>query len=233
LCKLSANMAIEISDEKKKHGEATEKGFNGIQVILGLIMYIIGYNYLPSLDAVVDAALSESSIPSKEDNPCPNGAAYYLYVAGIVILVINLVNILSKAAKKWAEKDGKVTCMEQCGLTLLTAAGMILGITDIALLIWGSVVVFGAWSGWTYDYDEWVVNHADPNVNYCEYSPMMTAFFILIIKWLIIPIMITLWCCCGCLITCCTCCMAAIGLKAASDAIEDVKVEQEATESKA
>ena len=43
--------------------------------------------------------------------------------------------------------------------------------------------MFGAWSGWTYDYDEWVVNHADPNVNYCEYSPMMTAFFILIIKW--------------------------------------------------
>ena len=45
----------------------------------------------------------------------------------------------------------------------------------------GSVVVFGAWSTWTDDYDEYIADV--DNKNYCAYTPMMTAFVILILKW--------------------------------------------------
>ena len=44
-------------------------------------------------------------------------------------------------------------------------------IVEFGLLIWGSVVVFGAWATW--DYDE----------RKCPYSPMMFAFVLLILKW--------------------------------------------------
>ena len=48
------------------------------------------------------------------------------------------------------------------------------------------MVVFGAWASWTDDYDEYV---ADPeNKNYCAYEPMMYAFVILIIKWVMMMI---------------------------------------------
>ena len=45
----------------------------------------------------------------------------------------------------------------------------------------GSVVVFGAWSSWTDDYDEYA---AQPEIfNYCANTPMMFAFVILLLKW--------------------------------------------------
>ena len=45
----------------------------------------------------------------------------------------------------------------------------------------GSVVVFGAWATWTDDYNEYIQDM--DNKNYCAYTPMMTAFVILILKW--------------------------------------------------
>ena len=45
----------------------------------------------------------------------------------------------------------------------------------------GSVVVFGAWANWTDDYDEYIASGDEKN--YCMYTPMMTAFVILILKW--------------------------------------------------
>ena len=45
----------------------------------------------------------------------------------------------------------------------------------------GCVVVLGAWSTWTYDLAEYE-NNSDA-YNYCAYTPMMTAFVILLIKW--------------------------------------------------
>ena len=49
-------------------------------------------------------------------------------------------------------------------------------IMEFALLIWGSVVVFGAYKDWTYDAEKY-------GDNFCEYTPMMFAFVILILKW--------------------------------------------------
>ena len=49
-------------------------------------------------------------------------------------------------------------------------------IMEFSILIWGSVVVFGAYKDWTYDVEKY-------SENFCEYTPMMFAFVILIMKW--------------------------------------------------
>ena len=54
-------------------------------------------------------------------------------------------------------------------------------IIDFAMVIWGSVVVFGAWATWNDDKEEYDANTA--KFNYCEYWPMIFAFAIVILKW--------------------------------------------------
>ena len=57
----------------------------------------------------------------------------------------------------------------------------VMTIVDFVMLIWGSVVVFGAWATWT---DDWNAYQQDPEgLNYCAYNPMMTAFVLLLLKW--------------------------------------------------
>ena len=41
--------------------------------------------------------------------------------------------------------------------------------------------MFGAWANWTDDYNEYIASGDEKN--FCEYTPMMTAFVILILKW--------------------------------------------------
>ena len=60
-------------------------------------------------------------------------------------------------------------------------ASGVMGIVDFAMLIWGSVVVFGAWANWTDDFEEYKTNPEE--LNFCHNTPMMTAFVILILKW--------------------------------------------------
>jgi len=205
---MTEKMAMDGQEEMKTNGEKTQKGYSIIQLVLGAIMLAIGIKYLrPAVEEGAGAAvLSEESVVPlpKEVYPCPNGAAYYLYVAGIVLLVTNLIHIMSRVSQHLAERDGKISCGEACGLGILKFGSGVMAIADIVILIWGSVVVFGAWATWTDDYDEYV---ADPeNLNYCAYEPMMYAFVILIIKWVLIPVLMVLICFCGCL---CGCCCAA------------------------
>ena len=58
---------------------------------------------------------------------------------------------------------------------------LIMIIVDFAMIIWGSVVVFGAWATWTGDMEKYDENTDD--FNYCKSTPMIFAFTILIIKW--------------------------------------------------
>ena len=74
-----------------------------------------------------------------------------------------------------------MSCCEKCGLWLLGGASGLMAVVDVVMLIWGSVVVFGAWATWTDDFDKFL---ADPDIyNYCAYEPMMWAFGILVTKW--------------------------------------------------
>ena len=54
-------------------------------------------------------------------------------------------------------------------------------IIEFAMIIWGSVVVFGAWGSWTWKWEEY--NNNTDDMNYCEYTPMVFAFVLLIFKW--------------------------------------------------
>merc|ERR1711910_206748 len=133
-----------------------------------------------------DRGVDPAGLSEAEKTPCPNGAAYWLYVAGICLLVSNSINTWAKMYKK---SSGVMT------------------IVDFVMLIWGSVVVFGAWATWTYNWDE---AQEDPELNYCMYTPMMTAFVLLLIKWVMIPVMIALTCCCACFSAmCCASCASS------------------------
>eukprot|EP00091_Calanus_sinicus_P017014 TRINITY_DN3675_c0_g2_i1.p2 TRINITY_DN3675_c0_g2~~TRINITY_DN3675_c0_g2_i1.p2 ORF type:complete len:131 (-),score=30.48 TRINITY_DN3675_c0_g2_i1:328-720(-) len=90
----------------REHGGHTEKGYSFIQIILGVIMLVIGMKYLPS--SAEGYYTEETTGPPvvKERDPCPNGAAYYLYIGGICILVANLVNVVSKVSQVMAEGMG-------------------------------------------------------------------------------------------------------------------------------
>ena len=101
-------------------------------------------------------------------------------------------------------QDGKVTCGEQCGLNFLSFITGMMWLGDLGLAIWviiiiiiitrrslhcqfviialssfqGSVVVFGAYSTWTYD-----LKAAAKDDTYCDYTCFMFAFVLLILRW--------------------------------------------------
>ena len=132
-----------------------EMGYFFAQVILGIVMVTIGHNYTWQFHNG-----GEEGVSTDEDNLCPNGAAWWLWIAGILYLVL------------------PTTLGLCCG-----SAVLVMQILDFAMIIWGSVVVFGAWANWTDDFN---VYKADPEeLNFCAHTPMMTAFVILILKWVI------------------------------------------------
>ena len=120
------------------------------------------------------------NLPQESMDPCPNGAAYWLYVAGICLLVSNSINILAKICKKCAENDGNIDCSEKFVMRVTQISSGVMTIVDLVMLIWGSVVVFGAWATWTDDLDKYTANM--DGLNYCKYQPMLFAFSILLIK---------------------------------------------------
>jgi len=122
---------------------------------------------------------------------CTFGAVDYLYNAGIVSLVANGIGILSSLAEWCALRDGKISAGENCVLAILRFAAFIVVICDFVVVIWGSVVVFGNYSKWTYDVTD------EGNDGYCHYTPMMFAFVLLIIKWTLVPVMFVCTCLCA------------------------------------
>merc|ERR1711981_428185 len=128
-----------------------------IRSSIPIAMIVIGTQNLAPKD------LGPVSEPSELRDPCPNGAADWLYTAGICLLVSSILLpciIGGVMAGAWP-----------LGIFLV---GLV--IMEFSILIWGSVVVFGAYKDWTYD----VKKYSD---NYCEYTPMVFAFVILIMKW--------------------------------------------------
>jgi len=121
---------------------------------------------------------------------CKFGAVDYLYYAGILSLLVNGIGILSSLAQWCPLRDGKISAGEDCGLNILR---FFVVICDFVVVIWGSVVVFGNYAEWTY-------NEADLEMDgYCDYTPMIFAFVLLVVKWTLIPVTIL----CNCLCACC------------------------------
>jgi len=208
--KNEADVVLPLVDKRQrqkenlqKNGSTTADGYSFVQLVLGLAMLIIGVKNLPTEDAEIAPSTQES-------DPCPNGAAYFLYVAGSCLLVSNFINLLFKICFYFAAKDGRIDACEACSLTLLNSASGFMGLLDIVLLVWGSVVVFGAWSSWTDDLQVYLANPQE--YNYCTHLPMTFAFSILILKWVLLPLLIVIVCCCGAccaLCACSACCIAS------------------------
>ena len=177
-------------------GEATldtsEISYFLMQAILGGAMMAVGYHYTWEYrnGGNVDGVSTE------EDNLCPNGAAYWLWIAGILLLVSNSTYALAKIYKKCALRDGKIDFGEMVGMAVISFSSSVMIIVDLTMLIWGSVVVFGAWSNWTDDFNAYKANPEE--MNFCQYTPMMTAFVIILLKWVLVPVMIAITLCCAC-----------------------------------
>ena len=164
--------------------------YSSFGLIFAAVMVGIGFQYLPD----------------EERDPCPNGSASWMYIAGLLALVTQTLNIVAKIYQIFVLRNGSNGCGQQvlrnCGSYRFSSVSMI--IVELAILIWGSVVVFGAWSAWSDiflrgsgDHKENVDNH---NKNYCDFEPMLTAFLILIFKWSLVPCLIVfllMSCCSG------------------------------------
>jgi len=170
-------MDIEQGGLSAEQGEKSQTGYSVFQIVIGALMLWQG--------------LKNQGEDGTYTEMCPNGAAEYLYIAGILLLVINLVGLIAVISQKCAMKDGKVTFGEQCGLNFLSFITGMMWLGDLGLAIWGSVVVFGAYSTWTYAEAE----NTEGNTVFCDYTCFMFAFVLLILRWCTMPFAI----CCGCM----------------------------------
>ena len=129
----------------------------------------------------------------------------YLMVAGGIITTLNLLSLIASLTP--CDRDDKIVA----GLSPLVAIAM------FAVSIWGAVVVFGKLNEYLTllkksikkilfleifflgPYSKWTYEDSDRSSdNYCEYTPFMFAFVMLILQWLMIPILVGLACCLGC-----------------------------------
>ena len=93
------------------------------------------------------------------------------------------INYISTVINVWGQ-----IYMKRAGLRaterpteILWCCTVVTFIIEFAMIIWGSVVVFGAWASWTWRREEY--NNNTDDMNFCEYTPMVFAFALLIFKW--------------------------------------------------
>ena len=103
------------------------------------------------------------------------GVSKVLEVMGGLLLFIAILRILvgltfcTATTAQIVPHSTAVQSVASCPFVVVT------GLAQFGVQIWASVVVFGAYSTWEYD--------DKSSENFCEYTPYMFAFVILIIKW--------------------------------------------------
>ena len=83
-------------------------------------------------------------------------------------LLLLAINTWAKIYKWCAERDGKIDCGEKVGLAVNKMSSGVMTIVDFVMLIWGSVVVFGAWATWTDNYAEFNANSSRDSLCWLE-----------------------------------------------------------------
>ena len=124
---------------------------------------------------------------------CKNDAALYLIIGGGLGLGLTLLKILA------------ILTPSECDDKFANGLSPLASLFGFGVTIWGSIVVFGAYSTWTYTKD----NEGSGNGNtsgddddYCPYTPFMFAFVLLILEWILRPLIF----CCECVCLCLSCC---------------------------
>lgn len=137
-------------------------------------------------------------------NDCDFDATTYLVVGGSIMLITNILVILAiLTPMEWDDK-------------LTKALQPVIGLVQFCIFIWGTIVVFGHYSGWSYDeqYRKQLLTPVPVDgdeVYFCAYTPFMFAFVQLILTWVLLPLICGLCCCCACLTACCACCFKGNG----------------------
>lgn len=142
---------------------------------------------------------------------CNFDATTYLVVGGAIMLITNILSIVAILTPfEWDDK-------------LTKSLTPMIGLVQFGIFLWGTIVVFGSYSSWTYD-----VGSNDEKY-YCAYTPYLFAFVLLIIKWVLLPFILALCCCCACLAVCCSCCIG--GNRGDGGAVEPARSTQQSESS--
>ena len=122
---------------------------------------------------------------------CEMDAPLYLLIGGGVGLGMTLFKIVA------------ILTPSDCDDKIVNGLMPVAGIFSIGVTIWGSIVVFGAYSSWSYDKKD--MGKKNDEHEYCPYTPFMMAFVLLILEWVLKPFLL----CCECLLACLSCCKAS------------------------
>ena len=123
----------------------------------------------------------------KNNGLCDMDAPLYLLIEGGIGLALTLLKIVSILTP--SDCDDKFS---NCMMPVASLFGF-------GVMIWGSIVVFGAYSSWTDDEKD----KDNKDFSYCPYTPFMLAFVILILEWVLKPFLACCEICLACL-SCCT-----------------------------
>ena len=185
---LMDKLRAKVNTKKEFSGKETNKQLQAL-LVANIILSIL---YIPMV-----------IVGSQNNGTCEMNAPLYLMIAGGIGLGMTLVKIYV-ILKLWDRNDKIVK-----GLIPL-ATIIIIGVT-----IWGSILVFGSYSSWSYDktslnkklfalgwenesesvrhyYEtrlrENLNNKEEDKHLYCAYTLFMMAFVLLILHWVIMPL---------------------------------------------
>ena len=99
----------------------------------------------------------------------------------LITYIPTAINIWANLYIKWAMRDGRIDSCEAICVRFNRFSALAMIIVQIVMIIWGAVVVFGAWATWTDDFEKYSENKDD--FNFCNYTPMIFAFRLLILQW--------------------------------------------------
>ena len=119
---------------------------------------------------------------------CEMNAPLYLLIGGGIGLGMTLLKIIA------------LLTPSDCDDKFINVLGPLASLFSFGVTIWGSFVVFGAYSRWSYNIKD--ANNNEDEFEYCPYTPFMMAFVLLILEWVLKPFMLV----CECVMACLSCC---------------------------
>ena len=132
---------------------------NIVEPIIGLILH----------SAMVGVGNSYTDGPDP-DSDCKLQACYFLKVCGGFLLALDLLAIIVMCILLMSGSDNP-------GGQICSGVKMI---GQFVIYIWGSVIIFGVYKDWTYE--------DKLSETFCEYTPYMFSFVMLILGWIGIPL---------------------------------------------
>ena len=124
---------------------------------------------IPNVIVLVLLYLPMVIIGYQNNGLCENDAPLYLLIGGgtgLVMTVLKIVAILTPC---------------DCDDKFVNGLMPVAIIFDFGVMIWGSIVVFGAYASWSYDENNKDKN--DDEYSYCPYTPFMTSLIVLSMEW--------------------------------------------------